>query len=92
MQRVEGGRLPLGILDRVTPAASRAQLMPGDVVLLASDGVMDAVDPAALESMLVNAGEDMNALTERVLARAQAADGCRDDITAVCVRLRENAA
>lgn len=90
VQRVEGGRLPLGILDRVTPAASRAQLMPGDVVLLASDGVMDNLDPAALEAMLVDAGDDMNALTERVLARAQAADGCRDDMTAVCVRVREN--
>ena len=91
IQRVEGGRLPLGILDRVTPAASRVRLMAGDVVLLASDGVMDAVEPAALEALLADPGEDMNALSERILALAQSAEGSRDDMTAVCVRLRENA-
>lgn len=91
VRRIEGGRLPLGILDKVTPAASRARLMPGDTVLLVSDGVMDAADPQALEALLADPGDDMNALSERVLALAQASGGCRDDMTAVCVRLRESA-
>lgn len=90
VERIEGGRLPLGILDRVTPAASRTRLMPGDTVLLCSDGVMDAADPAALDELLADPGDDMNALSERVLALAQASDACHDDMTAVCVRLREN--
>lgn len=90
VRRVEGGRLPLGILDRVTPAASRVRLMPGDTVLLASDGVMDAVDPQALELLLTHPGDDMNALAERILDLARIADACRDDMTAVCVRVREN--
>ena len=90
VQRIEGGRLPLGILDRVTPAASRVRLMAGDTVLLASDGVMDAADPQALEALLTAPGDDMNALSEGVLALAQAADGPRDDMTVVCVRLRDS--
>jgi stage II sporulation protein E len=90
VQRIEGGRLPLGILNRVTPAASRVRLMAGDTVLLASDGVMDAADPRALEALLTAPGDDMNALSEGVMALAQAADGPRDDMTVVCVRLREN--
>ena len=32
----------------------------------------------------------MNALSEGVLALAQAADGPRDDMTVVCVRLRDS--
>ena len=90
VQRIEGGRLPLGILDRVTPAASRVRLMAGDTVLLASDGVMDAADPQALEALLTAPGDDMNALSEGVLALAQAADGPRDDMTVVCVRVRDS--
>lgn len=90
VQRIEGGRLPLGILDRVTPAASRARLMPGDTVLMASDGVMDAVDENALEMLLTQPGDDMNALAEKILDLARMAGGCRDDMTAVCLRVREN--
>lgn len=94
VERIEGGRLPLGILDRVEPAACRVQLAEGDVVLLASDGVMDAADPDALEALLADPGEDMNALAERVLRLADGAngDGVRsDDRTAVCVRLERRA-
>lgn len=90
VQRIEGGRLPLGILDRVTPAASRVRLMPGDTVLMASDGVMDAVDPQALDMLLTAPGDDMNALAEKILDLARLTEGCRDDMTAVCLRVREN--
>ena len=87
--RVEGGRLPLGILERVQPAISRVQLLPGDVVLMASDGVMDAADPDRLEAALLTPPETMADLAQRVLAIA--GDGCedfrRDDMTAICLRM-----
>ena len=89
VERVEGGRLPLGILEGVQPAASRLRLMSGDTVLMASDGVMDAADPERMEELLRDPGEDMNALSERILALAQAAGAHRDDMTAVCVRIRD---
>ena len=88
LQRIEGGRLPLGILERVQPAASRVRLMPGDVVLMASDGVMDAADPAALEQLVADYSGDMNALSEQILALAQSSGGRRDDMTAVCLRVK----
>lgn len=92
VHRVEGGRLPLGILERVEPAASQVQMMPGDTVLLASDGVMDAVDPDALGALLLSAGDDMNALAEQVLAlAAEGAHAPADDRTAICVRVEERA-
>ena len=92
VERIEGGRLPLGILDRVHPAATRMQLMPGDVVFMASDGVMDAADPDALEALLLDAAAarpcegEMNALAQRALRLA--GDGLsRDDMTVICVRV-----
>ncbi len=87
IQRVEGGRLPLGILDQVQPAACRVRLMPGDVLLMASDGVLDAADPVEIENLLLQNEGDMNALSEQVLALAQSASQRPDDMTAICLRV-----
>ena len=89
VRAIEGGRLPLGILEGVSPAVSRVRLMPGDTVLLASDGVMDAAGQASLEALLKDPGDDMNALAERALNLAQGGER-RDDMTAVCLRVRES--
>jgi len=87
-RRVEGGRLPLGILERVRPGISRERLLPGDVLLMASDGVMDAAGPEALEALLPGE-EDMPRLARRAVAAAERAcdGGRRDDMTAVCLRV-----
>jgi len=68
----------------------RVRLEPGDVILMASDGVMDAVDPAGLsECLVMNGRQPPEILAERVL---EAAERCgdaryRDDMTAVCARV-----
>ncbi len=87
--RVEGGRLPLGILEKVQPAVTRVQLQPGDIVLMASDGVMDAVDVMQLYDDLREGAENMPDMAQRVLALAESADHrCRrDDMTAICIRI-----
>ena len=89
VRRVEGGRLPLGILERVRPGGVRAHLAPGDVLLMVSDGVWDAAGPEALEALLVEDPRDMSALARRALDLAEAgcAPGRRDDMTALCVRI-----
>ena len=91
VRRVEGGRLPLGILERVSPGTNRARLLPGDVLLMATDGVMDAVGEQALEALLQEGEEDMPSLTRRALALAERAceGGRRDDMTVVCLRVEE---
>lgn len=87
--RVEGGRLPLGILERVNPGRSRLRLLPGDVLLMASDGVMDAAGAQALEALLLDAPDDMPALAQRALAAAERASGRhRDDMTVICLRVQ----
>ena len=96
---VEGGRLPLGILEKVQPSVTRVQLKPGDVLLLGSDGLMDAPrDPALVENALrAHASLPPAELAEKLVHAAQTSEDLRfrDDMTAICVRLgkrRENLA
>ena len=89
VRRVEGGRLPLGILERVQPGGLRVRLMPGDVLVMASDGVMDPAGAAVLERLMRREGEDMRRLARLALGAAERArtGDHRDDMTAVCLRV-----
>jgi serine phosphatase RsbU (regulator of sigma subunit) len=87
---VEGGRLPLGILEKVRPAETRMELLPGDTLLMFSDGLEDAVGaPGLLESMLLEReGMGPREIAESLLQEAEARRGSRsDDMTAICVRI-----
>jgi len=91
LHRVEGGRLPLGILEQVQPGVQSTRLLPGDVLLMASDGVMDAAGEAALVQLMRREGKDMPRLARQMLSVAEEAclEGRRDDMTAVCLRVEE---
>ena len=91
LRRAEGGRLPLGILDKVQPGSLATRLLPGDVLLMASDGVMDAAGEAALERLMRREDRDMPRLARLALAAAERAceGGRRDDMTVVCLRVEE---
>ena len=41
--RIEGGRLPMGILENITPASAHLRLQPGDTLLMMTDGLIDEV-------------------------------------------------
>jgi len=87
--RIEGGRLPLGILEKVQPAISRVQLLPGDIIFMASDGVMDAADPDLLMDELISSPGSMPELVRRSLALAAGENNIwrRDDMTALALRV-----
>ncbi len=94
---VEGGRLPLGILEGVSPSSCRVVLEPGDVIVMASDGVMDAVEEDILEDVLRrHACQPPEMLAETLVSRVEQlmGDARRDDMTALCARvsLRREAA
>ena len=91
LRKVEGGRLPLGILEQVQPGGLHTRLLPGDVLLMASDGVMDAAGAVNLEKLMRREPEDMPRLAHLALAAAERAcqGGRRDDMTAVCLRVEE---
>ena len=87
---VEGGRLPLGILEGVSASSCKVVLEPGDVIVMASDGVMDAVSEQELEEALVRfSRKPPQMLAEALVSHAQqlAAPDRRDDMTALCARI-----
>lgn len=88
--RVSGGRLPLGILEEARPRVRRGRLLAGDAVLMVSDGVLDALGEASLAALLLD-GADLPAgeIAARALEAAESSGGARDDMTAMCLKVRE---
>lgn len=87
---VEGGRLPLGILEGVRPSSCRVELMPGDVIVMASDGVMDAMGEERLERILTaHSHLPPEMLAETIVTKTEkyAEAARRDDMTVVCARI-----
>lgn len=90
VQCVEGGRLPLGILERVQPAVSKLRLRPGDMLILGSDGVMEADGGMGVERLArLNAGSEPEALAQLIVREAaQHRSRARsDDMTCICVKI-----
>ena len=89
LQHVEGGRLPLGILERVQPEVSRVCLRPGDMVILGSDGVMETDGMAIERSARLHAGSEPEALARELVREAgiRRSRGRNDDMTCICVKL-----
>lgn len=80
---IPGGRLPLGILEGVRPALSRAELRPGDVIVMATDGVMEALPAEELDELLLrNAHLPPDILAETVVSHIDSHTvSHRDDLT-----------
>lgn len=95
LTRVTGDTLPLGILEEVDAQGDQFRLMPGDAVILLTDGVEDAfATVAALEDAITRAltHDDPADAARALLADALSADAARrrDDQSAVCLYLRES--
>jgi len=86
---VEGGRLPLGILDEVQPGVQCMRLKKGDVVFMMTDGIADAVNEDVLTEIMLSAvkADDGDMARLVVDAAAMRASERRDDMTAVCVKI-----
>ena len=91
MHWIEGAALPLGIIEHVVPMEHHFTLGAGDLLLLMSDGIMDAF--AAEEEILsvLRRGRDdspqhiANALLQEALIQK---DGMPpDDMTVLCARV-----
>ena len=84
---VEGGALPLGILREIKPSVSRKKLGSGDVVVLATDGVTDAIGADGM-MRVVESGRTNNPQTiaDNVVRDASYVSQA-DDQTVVALRL-----
>ncbi len=89
VQHIASPTLPLGILDSVSPGATRRVLEDGDLIVMVSDGITaneeaDWVDAALLEW----ADLEPFQLSERLVQAAQERFGPSDDMTVVSARVR----
>ena len=89
---IEGGRLPLGILERVQPSVRRMRLRAGDMLVMGSDGVMEAGEALMIErAVRADPGSAPEQMAERLVREAGLRRGeerC-DDLTCICARIQE---
>ena len=88
-----GGRLPIGILDSVSPDRQQLTLRPGDTLILYSDGLADDLreDDAAWlrQTALAAASQPPAVLAQTLCSAARARAAHRDDISAAVVRVSQ---
>ena len=78
----------VGMEASVDPECSREAVRPGDVLVLASDGLYEPVPPELMVSLLAQGGSAQE-MAERLVAKAYDRGGS-DNITGVVVRVLEN--
>ena len=99
VRRLEEGGVPLGLFPDAEFLEETLQLHTGDVLVLFSDGVSEAVnaagDPFGDEGIIAcvsaNLGDDPQALLDRLLATTDAFSGGavpQDDVTSIILRYR----
>ena len=78
---------PMGVLDKINPTTARHQLYDGDMMVLASDGVVDALGENGVIDG-VNEADTGNpqTLADRLLDMALS-KGAEDDCTVIALRL-----
>ncbi len=93
VREIAGGRLPLGILDQVEPAAEKTEVYPGDLIIMTSDGIADPMKEGQAEALK---REIRRVRRMRPEAAAQALmdwakdrdpAGRRDDMTVIAIRI-----
>jgi len=89
IERVEGGALPIGILENVKPFVCRKTLSGGDTVVLYSDGVSDTIGADGVVRIAEqNATSNPEALAKLIINDVEYV-GQKDDSTVLCLRLYE---
>ena len=81
--------LPLGIIRNITPAHTKVNLSPGDIILLVSDGVTSEDCGWINDELLSWSTNNMEDLATHIcsLASLRSNESSRDDITAVALKI-----
>ena len=90
--KIPGGRLPLGVLDQVETEAFRAEVYPGDLIIMFSDGIADelrAGDAEWLEKQLPSVRRmSPEQAAQRLMELALERKGSvHDDMTVIAARI-----
>ena len=78
----------LGVAEQVAAHVRQVDAMPGDIVLLCSDGLNDLVEDADIELILQELGANLP-LAAQLLVQTAKDNGGYDNITAIVARVRK---
>ena len=87
--KIHSKTVPIGILAAIDAQKTELEISEGDVIVLVSDGVSDAVENGDgwLVRLLTDEWEDeLDKMTHKIVGRARALGG-RDDISVIIVRI-----
>ena len=92
---IEGGSLPVGIIDEISPKITEKTVRSGDMVIMVTDGVIDAFSKGEngeemlrrflLETKTANPQE----MAEKILKKAKEKNNIRDDMTVLAATIWE---
>lgn len=89
MSVVTPGSLPIGIVDEVRPVSIHKTLEPGDLVVMMSDGVSEAVGDDTAMWFADIPQDDAQEAADAILAKALSGRSVRDDMTVMVGRVAE---
>lgn len=88
------GALPVGILDTIQPSINKKMLKPNDIVILMSDGIVDAFDNDEKLQVYINniMSQNPQEICDQILQKAILLDDgqAKDDMTVVAARIFVN--
>ena len=89
---IEGGSLPLGIIEGGEPRIERRRLIENDLVILISDGVADRLNSADMTEILSGLNTlNPQVISDKIVENAKnKTDGHVDDMTAMALRVVRN--
>lgn len=87
MTRIDGSALPVGALETASYALAKKRLRPGDVIVLVTDGVSDAL-PDLPETIAAQSRLNVRRMADGILAAA-VKGGVRDDMSVLAARIIE---
>ena len=92
---IRGGSLPVGIIDEIAPKVTEKTLRPGDIVIMVTDGVIDAFSDEkngeeALKKVLLEIKTaNPQDMAEKILKKAKEQNTIRDDMTVLVASIWE---
>jgi stage II sporulation protein E len=91
-RKLSGGTLPMGILEDVSPKSFRMRLIPGDLLVMVSDGVVDSFEQEdAMLAVMAGLAQEPPAFANELLYAALRLVGeeAPDDMTVLAARVVE---
>lgn len=89
---IEGGTIPLGIIEECQPSVVEKSLRNGDLIVMFSDGIADRLNYADVKEIVAKSGTDNpQVIAENIFSNAQKkSEERKDDMTVIALRIVKN--